>query len=164
MSMKQTKPKRQKYNLGSIIAIPLPEGKFAFAKIYRDQDFAIFDLVLEHIPDATVVINTPILFFHAGTHDAIKKGLWPVIGEQPFAEQEEAWGPPKATCYRRATNEWTMGGIPRIDHKGQMWTATLEQVQGMEIMKVSPTVEGFVWTIVGRLINGNHEEYKVRAS
>lgn len=164
MSTKQTKPKRQKYNLGSIIAIPLPEGKYAFAKVYRSANFAIYDLVIDYIPAVTDVLNKPIFFFHAGTDEAIKNGLWPVIGEQPFADPEDAWRPPKATCYRRATNEWTMGGIPRIDHKGQMWTATLEQVQGMEIMKVSPTVEGFVWTIVGRLIKGNHEEYKVRAS
>ena len=57
-----------------------------------------------------------------------------------------------------------MGGIPRVNYKGQTLKATLEQVQGLEIMFVDPMVEGFIRTIVDRLVKGNHEEYKVRAS
>jgi hypothetical protein len=163
MSTTASKSKRQKYNLGSIVAIPLPEGQFAFGKVYRDQ-MAIYDLVLDHIPEISKVLDKPILFFHDGTDDGIKKGLWPVIGEQPFVEPDDAWGPPKATCYNRAENRWTMFGLPRVNHKGEDWVATLEQVQGLEIMKISPTVESFVRSIVNRLIKGNHEEYKVRAS
>ena len=163
MSTPVSKPKRQKYNLGSIVAIPLPEGKYAFGKVYRDQK-AIFDLVLDHIPEVSVVRQRSILFFHYGTDEGIKNGLWPVIGEEPFADLEDAWGPPKAMFYDRAENRWTMGGVPYVDHKGKEWVTTLEHVQGLEIMKVSPTVESFVRSIVNRLINGNHEEYKVRAS
>ena len=59
MSTTASKPKRQKYNLGSIVAIPLPDEKYAFGKVYRDQK-AIYDLVLDHIPDVSVVLQKPI--------------------------------------------------------------------------------------------------------
>ena len=162
-SATSTKPKRQKYKLGSIVAIPLPDGRFAFGRVFRDFDFAIYRLVVDQIPDVSQVVHQPIAFFHSGTDDGIKKGLWPVIGELPFADPEEAWGPTKATCYRWSTNEWTMG-VPKISHKGETLTATLEQVQGLEIMKFSPNPEGFAWVIDERLVKGQHEEYKVRAS
>lgn len=159
-----TKYKRQKYSLGSIVAIPLSDGRYAFSRVFKDCDFAIYDLVLDHIPDMSQVVQRPIAFFHAGTDQGIKKGLWPVIGEQPFANPEEAWGPPKATCYDRDENRWSMGGVPHINYKGKTWTATLEQVQGLEIMTVSPSIDGFVWVIEERLIKGQNEEYKVRTS
>ena len=62
MSTPVSKPKRQKYNLGSIVAIPLPEGKYAFGKVYTDQ-MAIYDLVLDHIPEISKVLDKQILFF-----------------------------------------------------------------------------------------------------
>jgi len=163
MSTTASKPKRQKYNLGSIVAIPLPEGQYAFGKVYKDRK-AIYDLVLDHIPEVSVVLDSSILFFHCGTDDGIKKGLWPVIGDQPFADPDDAWGPPKALFYDRAENRWPMGGVPYVDHKGKEWVTTIEHVQGLEYVSVDPTVDGFVRTIVNRLIKGNHEEYKVRAS
>jgi hypothetical protein len=162
-SATSTKPKRQKYNLGSIVAIPLPDGRYAFAKVFKNYGFAIYGLVLDHIPDASKVIHQPIVFFHSGTDDGIKKGLWPVIGEQPFADPEDAWAPPKATCYDWDENRWTMG-VPKISHKGQTLTATLEQVKGLDIFTFSPNPEGFAWVIDKRLIKGQNEEYKVRAS
>jgi len=103
------------------------------------------------------------VFYQASTDQAIKNGEWPVIGTENFTDPESAWGPPQATCYVRETNEWTMGGIPRIDYKSEMHTATLEQVQGLDIMSVCHRPELLVKIIVDRLINGNHEQYKVRS-
>lgn len=156
--------KRVKYKAGALVAIPLPTGQFAYARAYKDAEFGVFGIVSDQLLSAEQLISKPIVFFHAANDDAITAGTWPVIGLWPFKSEDEAWAPAKATCYVRETNEWTMGGVPRIDHKGQMRVATLEEVQGMDILSVSHRPELFVQVILDRLVNGNHANYKVRSS
>ena len=154
---------KKKYAIGSVIAIPLPDGKFAFAKMHRGGDFGIYDVLSNKILDIKDIICNSILFFKSATDVAIKNGEWPVIGVDPFLTPESEWAPPQATCYIRETNEWTMGNIPRIEYKGEMRIATLDEVRGLDILSVSHRPELLVKVIIDRLINGNHENYKVRS-
>lgn len=154
---------KQKYIVGSIIAIPLPDDLFAYVKAFNDSDFGVYDVVSKEILSASEVVANPIVFHQASTDQAIKSGQWSVIGREIFSDSDSAWGPPQATCYVRETNEWTMGGVPRINHKGEMRIATLNDVQGMDIMSVCHRPELLVKVIVDRLINGKHEQYKVRS-
>jgi hypothetical protein len=157
------KASRQKYTLGSIIAVPLPDGGFAYIKVFKDHTFGVYDIVSKNLLHITDVIRNNFSFYQSSTDVAIKSGEWPVIGAESFANEESAWCPPQATCYVRETNEWTMGGIPRVDERGQMRVATLDEVRGLDIMSVCHRPELLVKIIVDRLINGNHDEYKVRS-
>lgn len=40
---------KRKYALGSIVAIPLPDGRFAYAKVFNDSNFGIYDVVSKEI-------------------------------------------------------------------------------------------------------------------
>ena len=157
------KSSKQKYTLGSVMAIPLPDGRFAYAKAFNDSTFGIYDLVSNGLLPIADVIHNRFSFYQASTDVAIKSGEWTVIGAEPFADEDSTWPPPQATCYVRETNEWTMGGIPRVDQRGQMRVATLDEVRGLDIMSVCHRPELLVERIVDRLINGNHDEYKVRS-
>jgi Immunity protein 26 len=154
---------KKKYTLGSIISIPLPDGRFAYAKAFKCSTFGVYDLVSNELLPMTDVIRNKFSFYKSSTDLAIKNGEWPVIGAEPFVDEDSAWPPPQATCYLRETNEWTMGGIPRVNERGQMRVATLDEVRGLDIMSVSHRPDLFVKAIVNRLINGNHDEYKVRS-
>lgn len=158
-----TKISKKKYTEGSIIAIPLPDGRYAFAKAYREPTFGIYKLISNEIPPLEVVTQSPFAFFQASTDIAIKKGEWPVIGEQPFKHPDDTWGPALATFYVRETNEWTVWETPHVDYRGQILKATLEQVKDMDIMSVCIKPEQLVEIIIDRVIHGNHEPYKVRS-
>jgi Immunity protein 26 len=153
--------KKLKYSLGDVVAIPLADTRFAYAKILRDSDFAIYDFISEKIEVLNVVVQHPISFYQASTDEAVKNGLWPLIGNDAFQSSEDEWGPPRATCYSRETNEWTMGRVPRIDHKGQMRVATLSEVQGLDVLSVCNRPDQILRIINDRLVNGNHADYKV---
>lgn len=157
------KSPKQKYSIGSIISIPLPDGRFAYIKAFKDRTFGIYDLVSNGLLPVAEVVRNPFSFFQSSTDLAIKNGDWLVIGAEPFSNEDSAWPPPQATCYLRESNEWTMGGIPRIDYRGQMRVATLDEVRGLDIMSACHLPELLVERIVDRLVNGNHEQYKVRS-
>jgi Immunity protein 26 len=157
------KKAKQKYVLGSIIAIPLPNGKFAYAKIFEDCDFGVYGIISDGILPLSEVIASNIVIYQASTDSAIKNGEWKVIGEEPFIDPEDAWAPPKATFYDEETNEWTVFNKPHIYHKGKTRMATLEEVRGLDIMSACNRPELLVEIIIDRVINGNHKEYKVRS-
>lgn len=102
----------KKNAVGNIVAIPLTNGKFAYAKILEDLDFSIFDFVSDQIVTGADVSSHPISFFQTCTDIAVKKGVWPVVGSEQFLTEEDRYAPPKATFYLRETNEWTMFKTP----------------------------------------------------
>jgi Immunity protein 26 len=152
---------KQKISLGDVFAIPVPDGRFAYGKIFRDGEYGVYDFLTADIATVQEVLKHPIAFYMVGTDSAIKKGVWPIIGFDAFASDDDAWAPAKAAFYLRETNEWTMGGTPRVVDKGQTRVATFDEVKGLDILMVQPKPEYLVEIIVTRLINGNHADYKV---
>jgi len=155
---------RKKYQVGSVIAIPLPDGRFGFAKAFNDFDWGVYDLVTEGMLGLESVTKHPFSFFQACTDSAVNDGSWPVIGQEPFSSVEDAWGPPKATMYVRDSNEWTMGGVPRVSYQGETMIATLDDVVGMDIASFCHRPDLLVKLIIDRVIKGNHDQYRVRSS
>jgi hypothetical protein len=155
------KTTKQKISLGDVCAIPMPNGSFAYAKIFRDGEYGVYDLLTSDIAAVHAVLKHSIVFYMVGTDSAIKKGVWPIIGADPFVSDEDAWAPPKASFYLKETNEWTMGGVPRVIDKGQTRVATFDEVKGLDILMIQPRPEYLVEIIVDRLVNSNHADYKV---
>jgi hypothetical protein len=150
---------KQKPTLGSIVAIPLPDGRFAFAKIFKDQDLAVYDLVADKIESPDTVTKHKIAFFQGVTDAAIKSGDWPIIGEEPFPNEDAAWAPPRAA-----------GILPGFDidpvtllisYKGSSRPATPEEVAGLDIELFYTQPEDFIEVVVDRLIRGDHKKYRV---
>lgn len=156
------KSKRILARTGAVIAIPLPNGMYAYGKLFHDPYLGIYECLSPSIRPCDEVIKHPVSFFNAINNQAIRTGDWPIIGEEPFLSEEESWPPPQATMYSRETNRWTMGGIPRVSYRGETLSATIEDVQGLDIATANPRPEGVIRMIIDRLVNGNHDNYKVR--
>jgi len=151
-------PKRQKYKVGQIVAIPLPNQKFAYAKVFNGFDLGVYDLLSEKIEPVERVVKNKFSYFNSVTDKAIKGGTFLVIGEQPFPDEESAWAPPMATG--------VFPGDPDMDalqivHKGIARRATPKEAAGMDIRDFSPRPEIFVRDVVDRLVNGNHQKYRI---
>jgi hypothetical protein len=149
----------RKYSIGSIVAVPLPDGRYAFAKVFKDMALGVYDFLSDKIPPASEVAKRKIAFYHSVTDASIKSGEWPIIGEEPFPDEDSAWAPPRA-----------MGPIPglpldpvvlRIEHRGVARRATIAEATGLDISLLSPRPELFVEVVIDRLVHGQHDKYRV---
>lgn len=151
---------KQKYKVGQIVAIPLPDDKFAYAKVFNSFDLGVYDFLSDEIEPIERVVKNKFSYFNSVTDRAIKGGTFLVIGEQPFADEESAWAPPMASgIFPGDPDMETL----HIDHKGASRRATPQEAAGMDIRDFSQRPELFVRDIVDRLVNGNHQDYRVLA-
>ncbi|MBB6562103.1 hypothetical protein HNP48_004812 [Acidovorax soli] len=152
-----------KYKPGDIVTIPLPEARFAYARIFEDHTFGIFAHWSAKPEPLAQVATHPIAFFVSGTDSAIKDGTWLVVGHVPFQDAEASFPPPVAICYDYDSNTWTMGR-PMVTHKGTEKFVTAKEVAGLDRLLFCHKPALVAATIVDRLIDGNHAYYKVRPS
>lgn len=134
------------------MAIPLPTGQFAYAKVYNDMNMAIYKLLTFRISDVELIKHSSIAFYQAATDSAIKNGEWPVIGEDPFPDEGSACPPPKA--YGVVVEAGIGLDSPKIIEKGQIRSATLEEIKGMEIDTFCQRPELLIDKIMMRLVEG----------
>lgn len=118
-----TKKTRKRIKLGDIYAIPLPNGKYAFGRIFRDAGIAIYKHLGDSIEDLP---QTEDYQFIVGVYeDVLKSGDWPVVDNRPFANEEEAWPPPNCIID-------SISGGYSIYYKGQITKSTKEECEGLE--------------------------------
>jgi hypothetical protein len=158
--MSERKKKKHSYKVGSIIAVPLPDGRFAYAKVHNDFDFGVYDFVSKEIAPVAEVLKHKIAFFQAATDEAIKSGDWPVLGEEPFPDEQSAWGPPRAVVFPPGAPLET--ATLKIRHKDVLGGATPAQVKGLDLDSFAQWPQLFIQILVDRLIKGNHDKYRVR--
>lgn len=151
--------KKQKYTLGSIVAIPLPNGQYAYAKVFKNYDLGIYKLLTKQIEPPEKVKKNPIAFFRSTTDIAIVSGEWPVIGEEPFIDDDSAWGPPIAF---EVIPDLGVGlDNPRIKHMGKVRKATMKELKGLDREVFAQRPDLLVEEIVVRLIEGKPSEYAI---
>jgi hypothetical protein len=150
-------PKKQKYKVGLIVAIPLPDKRFAYGKVFNDLDVGIYDFMSDEIESVEHVVKKRILFFNAVTDRAIKNGTFIVIGEQPFPNEETAWAPAMAMGIFPEDHSV---GMLHIAHKGNFLAATPKQADGMDIRVFCQEPELFVELVIERLIDRNNSKYR----
>lgn len=83
---------KQIRKLGNVYAIPLPDGKYAYGRQYKDPCIGISKFISNKIikkPDFS-----EIDFFVGVYNDVLTSGIWPKVCNYPFESEEEAWGPP----------------------------------------------------------------------
>ena len=154
------KKSRYKYKTGSIVAIPLPDGTFAFAKVFRDHDFGVYSLVSKKVEPLEKILEHEFAFFQASTDSAILTGDWPIVGEVPFPDEESAWGPPRGGG--NLPQEGVGTPSPMLHHKGKMRSASIEELIGLDIEGFCQNPELFVDVLVDRLIKDDHTDYRVQ--
>jgi hypothetical protein len=159
MAKKKAPSKRQQYKVGQIVAIPLPDHKFAYAKVFNEFDLGVYDFLSDEIEPLSHVVKKKILYFNGVTDRAIKDGTFIVIGEEPFPDEESAWAPPMASGVFPGDDDLR---TLHIDHKGVSRKATPQEAAGMYIRGFFPRPEIFVKRVVDRLVNGNNRKYRVK--
>ncbi|WP_413379269.1 Imm26 family immunity protein [Paenibacillus taichungensis] len=123
--MKNTKLKRIK--LGDLYAIPLPNGKFAFGRRFKDANIAIYNYMGNTFEDKPQQENYQ---FIVGVYDdVLKSGDWPVVENRPFVNEAEAW-PPPACVIDKLTGEHS------IYYMGEIKPADIKECEGLEIAAV----------------------------
>jgi hypothetical protein len=151
---------RLRYSIGSIIAVPLPDRRYAFAKVFKNMALGVYDFLSKKVEPASEVTKHKIVFYQSATDEPIRTGQWPIIGEEPFTDEESSWAPPRAVG--------PVPGLPidphvlRIEHRGESRKASLSEVAGLDISTLSHEPELFVNIVVDRLVRGLHEKYRVK--
>lgn len=159
MTKSKSTSKKQRYEVGQIVAIPLPDKRFAYGKVFNDYDIGVYNLLSDEIEPVERVVKKKFLFYNAVTDRAIKNGDFIVIGEQPFPDEESAWAPAMATGIYPDDPDI---GVLHIIHKGEMRPAEPAEAAGMDVRAICPDTESFVEIVVERLVDKNHRSYQYR--
>ncbi|MGG8095091.1 Imm26 family immunity protein [Klebsiella aerogenes] len=73
MSKKEIQP-------GSVIVIPLPDDRVAYAAYFKDGILGIYNIISEKKLETDELKNIEIKIYKGCNESIIKKGVWPVIG------------------------------------------------------------------------------------
>jgi hypothetical protein len=131
---------------GAVIQIALPNGKFAYGRLYRDASIGIYQEVSD-VP-AKPPIGSRDFRFNVGVYkDVLTSEKCAVVGEDPFVEGEDPW--PPAHCIVDP-----ISGECSIYHHGEIKPALPEECQGLETAAVWELEH-----IIDRILNGNDSRY-----
>ena len=142
--MKHAQPilKLGRLSPGDIVAVPLPNGRFAHGRIYRNA-IGIFKGLSEHIrPVEDFVGAKPKRFFYylslpgSGRY----RRNWRFVGRIPFPQGEDTYAPPM-----HARDDFGLSGT-EIYHRGRFKRATDAEVRGLQIYTIysPPALERYL--------------------
>lgn len=109
---------------GAVVEIPLPNGRYAYARCYRDAVIGVYRETSDE-PGRPPSAEQGFRFFVGVYDEAIGPGGRRVVGEDRFATPEDAWPPPM--CIRDPIT-----GELSLYHKGAMRAATAGECDGLE--------------------------------
>ena len=121
------KTKRQRPKLGAILAIPLPDGTYAFGRLYKECTLAIYKGRSENIKE---IPDKKEYDFFVGVYvDLLRDGQWPVVDTIPFENEDDSWRPP--TYMKDAIT-----GKFSIYFHGEVSPSSEQQCKGLELTAV----------------------------
>ncbi|RHW42309.1 hypothetical protein D1B31_04785 [Neobacillus notoginsengisoli] len=119
--------KRIRIKIGDVYAIPLPNGKYAFGRIFKDGGIGIYKYIGENIEDIPKVEEYQ---FIVGIYEyVLKSGDWTVVENRPFKSDGEAFPPPFCIID-------SISGEYSIYQKGEIRSATKSECEGLEVAAV----------------------------
>ena len=134
--------KKIRYKIGDIVAIALPNKSYAYGRIFNDSTIGIYKTVTKTIEPPEKVSQSETAFYAGFFDTKILNGDWSIVGSQKFANDEEAWPPPKYVQDILNPQRY------RIYHKGIMLTATKDEIKGLDktIMYKPESLESKIMT------------------
>jgi hypothetical protein len=115
---------KKKVKVGDVFQVPLPDGRFAYGRVYKDASVGIY----RHLTDEPFQppIGSRDFLFTVGLYkDILESGKWPIVGFDAFDESESAWPPPNFV-------EDIISGEYQIYHKGELKPAEERETIGLE--------------------------------
>jgi hypothetical protein len=142
MKYAQTIHRLGNLSLGDVIAIPLPDGKFAHGRIYRNV-IGIYEGLSERLLRSEDFAGHPpkrFFYYTSLPGRGCYQKNWVFIGHIPFAEGEDIFAPPM-----QARDDFGLSGT-RIYHRGRFSRATKEDVRGLQIYRTysPPALERYL--------------------
>ena len=126
--------------MGDVFEIPLPNGKFAYGRVYDDAGVGIYSQVSEK-PDNPPIGSREFMFNVGMYEDILKTGEWKIVGSDPFLDGESEFPPPSYI-------KDVISGEFSIYHRGEITDSSEEECRGLE--------ETAVWDshhIIERIMN-----------
>jgi hypothetical protein len=94
--------------------------------VYRSATLGIYDLVTKELAKLEEVVNRPVVFWLLAVTKPIATGEWPILGNAPFKNQDEAWPPPQYSTDCMDESKY------RLHHKGEMRYVPEEMTRGLD--------------------------------
>ncbi|WP_160676192.1 Imm26 family immunity protein [Clostridium sp. C8-1-8] len=115
--------RRKQLRLGDVYAIPLPNGKYAYGRLFKDGCIAIYKHIGENIED---IPKEEKYSFTVGVYkDVLQSGKWSVVDSRAFKDENEAWPPPMCVID-------SMSGEYSIYYKGEFEPSNEFECDGLE--------------------------------
>jgi hypothetical protein len=115
-------PRRRRPNVGDVVQIDLPGGRYASGRVLRDASIAIYGRVSD-LPAEPPIGSRDYAFVVGVYDDAVS--AWPVVGHDPSRNADDDWPPPNVI------NDSITGEVS-IYHKGVIRPASGEECEGLE--------------------------------
>ena len=125
--MPMSKRSKLERRVGDIFQIVLPNGKFAYGKVFRDASVGIYQRIFDsskHPP-----IDSPFAFIVGLYDDILTSGKWPIVGYEPFSSSESEWPPPMRI-------KDPISGEYSLYHKGLIRPSTKSECESLETAAV----------------------------
>src|SRR5688500_9770924 len=115
--------RKRKPKLGDVFQILLPDGRYAYGRVFRDASVGIYRM-LSDAPNCPPT-DENYQFIVGLYRDLLESGKWPIIANRRFPDDAGGWPPPY--CIRDP-----ISGRFEIYHKGQTRKASEAECSGLE--------------------------------
>lgn len=113
-----------KFSPGDVFQISLPNGQFAYGRVYRDASVGIYRKITDKMNQPPIG-SRDFMFFVGMYEDVLSKGKVPIVGKDPFDNEEASWPPPYSIKDK-------ITGAYRLYHKGKMRPSSKSEAAGLE--------------------------------
>ena len=118
---------KKKLKLGDIYEIPLPNGKNAYGRLFKEYTLAIYCGIYNDISELPDTVS--YYRFICVYEDLVCDGKWNVVGHKGFKYADEAWAPPKCVIDK-------ITGKRSIYYKGEIRSCSYDECKNLEIAAV----------------------------
>lgn len=119
--------RRKQIKIGDVYAIPLPNGKVAYGRIFKDSCIGVYKHISDTLND---VPKTEDYQFTVGVYkDVLQSGQWSVVDSRPFNSDDDAWPPPMCIID-------SISGEYSIYYKGEIRPSNKSECEGLETAAV----------------------------
>jgi hypothetical protein len=115
---------RRKPQVGDVIQLTLPSGRYAYGRVLRDASVAFYSETTAE-PGLPPVGSRDYQFVVGVYDDVLTSEGVSVVGHDPSQAPEDDWPPPNSI-------RDPISGVMRIYHHGHMRAATPEESEGLE--------------------------------
>jgi hypothetical protein len=118
---------KRRIKIGDIYAIPLPNGKYAYGRVFKDAGIGIYNKMGENIED--IPKEDDYMFIVGVYRDVLQSGDWNFVINKKFETEEDAW-PPKMANYDMISKKYN------IYYKGEFSPSIEDECKDLEVAAI----------------------------